>query len=288
MKAVFIYERSNFLNKNYLIYPLKTMRITQTYLGKTSHLPHTQAEKADYPIDEGGSDTGRDYIYCPLDEMVVKRIYGIGSGGTNTIWLESTQKALFADGSEDYCVLMIIHPNDDDLRKISVGQVFTRKEKICREGSDGATANHLHLSVGQGKIKGNGWIKNSNGKWVLAVAGKTMKPENAFYVDETFTKIMNSKGLSFKSLGGEKKEYPLGNYKVTKANVLNVRKAPAVSAQKVLFDEMTENAKKKILKLSGKKTNGYVKGLVFTAFEIKGNWARTPSGWVCLDYCEVH
>lgn len=266
------------------------MRITQTYIGKTSHLPHTTGSPKDYPIDEGGADTGRDFIYCPSDEMIVKRVYGTFSGGTNTIWLESKEKVCFADGSEDYCVLMITHPNDDDLRKISVGQVFRRKEKICREGSDGASANHLHLSVGKGKNSGNGWVKNSNGKWVLTVTGKAMKPENAFFIDESFTKIISTKGLSFKTLQEEKKEkvYPLGNYKVTKANVLNVRKAPDVLSEKVLFEEMTENARRKILKLSGQKMNGYVRGLVFTAFEIKDNWARTPSGWVCLDYCEVY
>ena len=274
------------MNKNYLIYPLKTMRITQGYFGKTSHLPHTNGNKVDFPIDEGGTDTGRDYLYCPCDEMVVKRIYGVGSAGTNTIWLESVKKVIFADGSEDYCVLMVTHPVDDDLKKISFGQVFTRKEKICREGNDGTTAHHLHLSIGKGKYFGNGWEKNSNGKWVLTVEGKTMKPEKAFFIDESFTKIKSSNGLTFKALIKEK-VYPLGNYKVTKADVLNVRKAPDVSAERVLFDKMTENAKKKILKLSGKKVNGYVRGLVFTAFEIKENWARTPSGWVCLDYCEV-
>ena len=25
----------------------------------------------------------------------------------------------------------------------------------------------------------------------------------------------------------------------------------------------------------------------FTVYEVKDNWGRTPSGWVCLDYCEV-
>lgn len=30
----------------------------------------------------------------------------------------------------------------------------------------------------------------------------------------------------------------------------------------------------------------YKKGIVFTALEIKNNWARTPSGWVCLDYAK--
>ena len=106
---------------NYLIYPCKTMKITQNYLGTTSHYPHTVGYPKDYPIDEGCTDTGRDYMYCPCDKMKVKKIYGVGSRGTNTFWLESTSKVLFADGTEDYFTLMIIHPNDDDLRKLKVG-----------------------------------------------------------------------------------------------------------------------------------------------------------------------
>ena len=49
---------------------------------------------------------------------------------------------------------------------------------------------------------------------------------------------------------------------------------------------MTKSAQEKILKLAGKKVNGYVKGLTFTALEVRGNWGRTPSGWVNLDYCK--
>ena len=53
---------------NYLTYPCKNMRITQSYKGKTSHYPHTVGKPKDYPIDEGGKDTGKDTIYCPCDE----------------------------------------------------------------------------------------------------------------------------------------------------------------------------------------------------------------------------
>ena len=30
----------------------------------------------------------------------------------------------------------------------------------------------------------------------------------------------------------------------------------------------------------------YPNGLRFTLLEVKGNWARTPSGWVCMSYAE--
>ena len=52
----------------YLTYPFKTMRITQSYTGTTSHLPHTTGSPKDYPLDEGGKDGGRDPILCTLQD----------------------------------------------------------------------------------------------------------------------------------------------------------------------------------------------------------------------------
>lgn len=247
--------------KNYLIYPCKTMRITQSYTGTTSHKPHTTGSPKDYPIDEGCSDTGKDYIYCPCNEMKVKRIYGVGTGGTNTIWLESTTKVEFADGTNDYCTMLITHPDDADLKKIKVGQLFTRKEEICREGKDGATAYHLHISAGKGKYKDNGWVKNSNGKYVLTTKSGAEKPENLFYIDTDFTKVVQDKGLNFKPIP----IYTTGTYKVNTA-VLNVRKGAGTSYKTV---------------------GTLLKGKKITVEKVSGDWGRYSNGkWVHLDYCK--
>lgn len=273
------------MNKNYLIYPCRVMRITQSYTGTTSHLAHTAGAPKDYPIDEGCTDSGKSPLYCPCDEMKIMRIYGVGNGGTNTLWLESTSKVHFADGSEDYFTMLVTHPDDSDMKKLRPGQLFKRGDIICCEGKDGASANHLHISGGKGRYKNNGWTKNSKGKWVLTVSGSTEKPESIFYVDPDFTKIRNSKGLSFKKLN-KVRQYKKGNYRVT-ADLLNVRSGPGTSFEKKEFGEFTDDAKKKILNLVGYQAKGYVKGLTFTVYEKQDNWGRTPSGWVCLDYCEV-
>lgn len=60
-------------------------------------------------------------------------------------------------------------------------------------------------------------------------------------------------------------KYVLGLYVVT-ASALNVRAGAG-----------TNYAIKK----------SYKKGTRFDTYEIKNNWARTPSGWVCLDYCQL-
>ena len=59
-------------------------------------------------------------------------------------------------------------------------------------------------------------------------------------------------------------KYALGRYITTTA--LNVRTGPGTNY--------------KIKKV-------YKKGTVFDTYEIKGNWAKTPSGWVCLNYAKL-
>lgn len=175
------------------------MYITQTYNDSYSHSANVTGNPKDFPIDESCGSDARDYFYCPCDEMVVKRIYGVGNSGTNTIWLESTTKVLLANGTESYVTIMVIHPNDDTLKNIKVGNKFKRKEPMFVEGNDGnATGNHFHISVSASKYVSGGWILNDKGAWVIK--GSSIKPENAFFIDEEFTEIVNTRNLNFKKL----------------------------------------------------------------------------------------
>ena len=186
--------------KNYAVYPCKAMRITQTYDGKTSHLPCSEGKPCDYPTDEAADNAFRSWMYCPCDEMEVYRVYGVGGSGVNTIWLRSTSKVVMPHG-QDHLVMMVIHPDDDDLKKIPTGNKFTRGDAMFREGKDGAYAYHFHISVGTGNgFSGNGWAKNSLGSWVLTPAGKALKIEDAFYVDPNVTKILTNLGIPFRTL----------------------------------------------------------------------------------------
>lgn len=250
------------MSKNYLTYPCKIMRITQNYLGKTSHYPHTVGIPADYPIDEGCEDSGRSWLLCPCDKMKVMRIYGVGSGGVNTIWLQSTSKVYFADGTSNYFTMLVTHPEDADLRRLKVGQAFTRGQAICREGKDGATGNHFHISGGKGKYTGNGWRKNTKGKYVLHCTAGAYKPESLFYVDPSITTVLSKGGIGFKTLPVD---YPVGYYTVT-ASSLNVRSSATVSS-------------------TNKGT--LAKGKRVKVVETDGNWGRYATNkWICLDYCK--
>lgn len=138
-------------------------------------------------------------------------------------------------------------------------------------------------------MTGSGWTYNTKKAWVLSTTKGACKPEAAFFIDKNFTSVISNKGLNFKTVPAatpSKKGYTTGNYRVT-ADLLNVRKGAGSTYAKVKFKNMSANAQAKIKALNnGKAVDGYVKGLAFTVFEVKGKWGKTPSGWICLDYCE--
>lgn len=143
---------------------------------------------------------------------------------------------------------------------VKSGQKVSEKTVLGHTGRTGrATGIHLHLGVkrlsGGGYIDPEAWSKN-----------EYKQPSTA-----------------------AKPAYKPGNYEVT-AEVLNVRIQPTVKADIVPFAKLSADAKAKILKLTGKKVSGYVKGLKFSAGEVKAaggyHWGKTPSGWVALEFCK--
>ena len=75
----------------------------------------------------------------------------------------------------------------------------------------------------------------------------------------------------------KKLNYTTGNYLIL-ANSLNVRTGPSTDYPVKDFSELTASAQRQ---------GGYKKNVVFTALEVvnseKSAWAKTPSGWVCLE-----
>lgn len=267
---------------DFLTYPFRVMRITQAYDGLTSHYGHSHGTPRDYPVDEGGADGGRDPLFAPCDLQIV-RVWGVDAKGTNTLFCESCAPVKLACGETDVVSLQITHPDDADLRRLKRGQIIQKGAVLCREGSDGAGGNHVHLSAGRGRLKGNGWQQNSRGKWVLTAQGGPLKPEEAFFLDPAFTTVRATGGLRFRPLppdGGR------AVFRVTAA-LLRVRTGPGTQYPRKAFSALSQNAQSQILALAGRPQNGYVRGVLFTALELRGSWARTASGWVCLKYCEA-
>ena len=150
---------------------------------------------------------------------------------------------------------------------VKKGQAVNKNTVLGYTGKTGrATGIHLHL--GLKKLSGGGYIDPE--KWWR---------ENPSVGSPT------SPRKSEKPSSGKK--YSPGKYKVTKANVLNVRSGPGTKYKKLTFKQLTTDAQEKIRKITGREVNGYVKGIKFSVKETAENWGRTPSGWICLDYCEV-
>lgn len=152
----------------------------------------------------------------------------------------------------------MLHYHLDSI-SVKKGQAVNKNTVLGYTGKTGrATGIHLHL--GLKLLSGGGYIDPE--KWFTDYLKKTETAKTAA-------------------------KYIPGNYKVTKASVLNVRAGSGTKYKKLKFSQLTADAQKKTMKLTGKKVNGYAKGMTFTVLETAENWGRTPSGWVCLDYCEV-
>lgn len=256
---------------NYMIYPLKNMRITCRY-DEGSHRGHNVdvSDYKDYPIDDAGLDTGKDSIYCPCDEMKVVAIRGIGQNNiTNTVWLVSTSKVI-TPTFNDIVFMTLTHSNDSDLKDVYVGKIYKRGDIICHEGTDGNVANHIHIVCGRGIS--NTWIENTNHKWVIK--GDSKKPEDIFFIDKKFTQVINDGKLNWKYLNeiaiiGTPVER---NKDVDQVEVLidnlNLRESYAINSKKLGY------IKKGIYNvLAIKENDGY------TWFKVDNYWIATNDNW---------
>ena len=157
-----------------------------------------------------------------------------------------------------------------------LGAVMCWKKGSTSTGSDG----YGHVAIVE-EIKADGTVVCSNS----AYGGsrfylKTMKPPYNLGTGYTF------QGFIYLPIEFEMPSYKIGTYEVT-CDLLNVRTGAGTSFAKKTFSQLTVNAQNQIKELNnGVMANGYVKGVQCTVSEVKDNWGKTPSGWICLDYCE--
>lgn len=158
-----------------------------------------------------------------------------------------------------------------------LGAVICWRKGAVGNESDGAG----HVAIVE-QIKSDGTIVTSNS----AYGGtrfylKEIKPPYNFgtYVFQ---------GFIYPPVEFTEGKYTTGKYKVTKVKThLNVRVGPGTKYRIKKYHELAPNAQKQILKLSGKKPNGYVNGVEFDVSEVINDfWGKTPSGYVSLRYCE--
>lgn len=150
------------------MFPLKYMNVTQGVDGSYSH-------KGSYAIDFGHRGY-KEKVYAPFTG-VIKQI-SLNNG--NAVYLESVDKVLWADMTVDYMTVMFMH--DDDVSNLSVGQVIKQNEVFYEQGTAGwATGIHVHIEVGKGKFRDNGWSRNGLGTFMINDA---VHPVKAFFIDD--------------------------------------------------------------------------------------------------------
>ena len=184
--------------KEYAIYPFEEMKITQRH-DEGNHLPHwfPDANVSDKPWDEACKDSGRSY-FCPQNDYVIEEILGLGSSITNSVRLKTVNKVYIPYQTEPtYLEITLTHMEEEDIRKLKVGQILKKGSKPFREGKDGADAYHFHCTANIGKYYD--FKKNTNGKWCY-VYEKSLLPDEAFYIDTNITTIYNARGYRFQEV----------------------------------------------------------------------------------------
>ena len=102
------------------------------------------------------------------------------------------------------------------------------------------------------------------------------------YAYKDYPSIVKVKGLN----GFRKNKYTKGEYVTLTA--LNVRTGPGVNYRQKLVKELTKDGVQNVVDKDKNAKAVYKKGTVFTALKIIKNtdnyWAKTPSGYVCLQF----
>ena len=201
------------MKKEYAIYPFEYMGISQRH-DTGNHKPHWYNSKdySDKPIDEACKDTGRSY-FVPQNDFIVEEVIGRDDSDTraytNSVRLKSKNKLVspIDPNKEEYLYLTLTHMNEDNLRQIRVGQELRKNSRYLLEGTDGKNSgNHFHITMNHGRYYNI--HTNSNGA-LCFVYEKSLLPDEAFYIDKSFTTIKNSAGYNFKEVPIEKVGTPV-------------------------------------------------------------------------------
>ena len=176
-------------NMEKVMYPCKDMRITQGY--------EVGSHRCSYAIDEGEKDGGRDIAFAPFSGTV-KKIY---TQYEDQVFFESDEPVEYADGTIDYCTVLMAHQNYPMEFGMAVGKHYNQFENFYKEGrryegknDSPKVGNHIHMEFAQGK--NISWYENGAGIYSLTHA---RKPEECCFIDNSYN-ILNDNGYKFVNL----------------------------------------------------------------------------------------
>lgn len=143
----------------FAIYPAEDMMITQGYYDNFSH----QKQNALDITTRSGA------VFAPFTGEIVR--VDRGYNRYNTVWLESKEPVVYADGTIDYMTVVFMH--DNNVSDLYIGQTVAQGEYFYHAGvAGGATGSHVHIAVIRGKYQTS-----------MALTGSgNVYPENALFV----------------------------------------------------------------------------------------------------------
>lgn len=123
-------------------------------------------------------------VYAPFNAKVVRIDASVIA--CNAVWIESTSKVRYADGTYDYMTLCFMH--DNDISDIYVGEALVQGEYFYDSGNYGVSSGiHVHVAAYRGKY-------NSS----MHVGSGDIYVEDALFLpDDTY--VYNDYGLDWKS-----------------------------------------------------------------------------------------
>ena len=235
--------------KHYITSPYGARNTISTSAGKTSSF-------------HNGTDYGTHNKKLPQYAIEDGYIFAAGtssSDGAKYVWVIYPR-----------IKLAFLHYHLDSI-SVKAGQKVTKGTKLGTTGKTGkATGIHLHLGIRP--LTNLTAAQVTAMTWALLRSCSYTNPEKVNYTAP--------------SVAVSKNKYETGTYTVS-ADLLNVRTGAGTSYAKKTFKQLTANAQAQIKKLNkGNPANGLVKGCTCTVSQVKDNWGKIPSGWICLDYCK--
>ncbi len=120
--------------------------------------------------------------FAPFNAVIVDIDHGYEA--CNAVWLESTSKVRYADGTYDYMTVCFMH--DNDISDLYVGMGLKQGDWFYDSGTAGnSTGRHIHAAAYRGKFNHS-----------MRIGSGDVLVEDAFFLmDDTY--IINSYGLDW-------------------------------------------------------------------------------------------
>lgn len=133
---------TNSAGQDLALFPANSMRVTQGAYDDYSHMDQNALD-----IQPTGG-----MAFAPFNAQIVRK--DAGEALCNGIWIQSTDKVRYADGSYDYMTVLFMH--DDNIDNLTVGQMLTQGEYFYQSGTTGNSSGaHIHVAVYRGQYNEN-------------------------------------------------------------------------------------------------------------------------------------